>query len=101
MMASHKRGTIYIGVTTDLLTRAAQHKDGTGSRFTSQHRVKRLVYYQYFDHIEEAIAEEKRLKAWKRAWKIALVEEENPEWRDLYWDVNQPPPTKEYNSDMI
>lgn len=101
MTAKHKSGTIYIGVTNDLLTRIGQHKDGTGSNFTSRYNVNRLVYYQYFDNIEDAITEEKRLKAWRRSWKIALIEKENPNWRDLYWDINQPPTPKEYDPDMI
>jgi len=87
MTATYKRGTIYIGVTSDLPHRATQHRDGALPGFTKRHGVTRLVYFEPFDRIEAAIAREKQLKRWLRAWKIALIEGANPEWRDLWPEV--------------
>ena len=84
ILASKPYGTLYIGVTNDLLGRIESHKAGTGSKFTARYGVKRLVYYQPFGNIEEAIQREKTLKHWVRQWKINLVERENPHWVDLY-----------------
>ncbi|MCI5047425.1 MAG: GIY-YIG nuclease family protein [Aquisalinus sp.] len=90
ILAKHKNGALYIGVTNDIGRRVWEHREGRGSRHTSKYDINRLVYYQYFDDISDAIAEEKRLKAWRRSWKIALIEKGNPEWRDLYYDLNKP-----------
>jgi putative endonuclease len=84
ILASRIGGTLYIGVTNDLVRRVAQHKSKTAEGFTKQYDVDRLVYYESFDGIEQAIHREKRLKKWPRAWKIALIEKENPNWIDLY-----------------
>lgn len=84
MMASRKHGTLYIGVTSDLHGRAAQHRQGVMDGFTSQYGVKRLVWYERHDGVEAAIHREKRLKKYKREWKINLIERDNPEWDDLF-----------------
>ena len=89
ILASKRNGTLYIGVTSDLEGRIYQHKERSLPGFTSKYGVDRLVYCTEFDTIEDAIAEEKRLKNWKRSWKIALIEEHNPEWRDLYDELNR------------
>ena len=84
VLASQRNGTLYIGVTNDLLRRVHEHKTGAADGFTKRHGVKRLVHYEIADSIEAAIRREKTLKGWNRAWKLALIEEHNPEWRDLY-----------------
>lgn len=84
ILASRKHGTIYIGVTNDLIRRIYEHKNKFVPGFTAQYRVDKLVYYEIFDDPEAAIVREKRLKKWKRDWKIALIEEANPGWDDLY-----------------
>lgn len=84
IMASKKQGTLYVGVTNDVRKRAFEHKQGLGSKFTKQYGVNRLVYLESFDQIEFALQREKRMKRWKRAWKIELIERENPDWQDLY-----------------
>ncbi len=89
MLASRKRGTLYIGVTNDLARRVSEHRDGTASGFTRKYRVHRLVHAEEFDEIEDAIRREKAMKEWKRAWKIQLIEQDNPEWADLYDTLNR------------
>jgi putative endonuclease len=84
ILASRKHGTIYIGVTNDLIRRVYEHKNKFVSGFTAEYGVDKLVYYEIFDDPEAAIVREKRLKKWKRDWKIALIEESNPGWDDLY-----------------
>ena len=86
-MASKRYGTLYIGVTSDLVARVYEHKNDLVDGFTKKYAVHTLVYYLQFEDIEAAIVEEKRLKKWKREWKIKLVEESNPGWRDLYGDI--------------
>ena len=86
-MASRKNGTIYIGVTNDIARRAYEHREGLISGFTKRYDVKLLVHVEPFDDIRAAIQREKNLKKWPRVWKIALIEESNPEWRDLYGDL--------------
>ena len=83
MMASGRRGVLYIGVTSNLLGRAQQHRDGECAGFTRRHGCKSLVWFEPHDDIEAAIHREKLIKRWRRAWKIALVETHNPEWADL------------------
>jgi putative endonuclease len=83
ILASRRHGTLYIGVTNSLRKRLEQHRNGDGSEFVKAYRVYRLVYVESYDRAEEAIAREKQLKRWKRDWKIALIERENLEWRDL------------------
>ena len=87
ILASKRNGTLYIGVTSDLLRRTDQHLRGTTGSFTSKYSVKKLVYFEATDSIEEAIYREKQLKHWNRAWKIELIEKENPEWLDLTDDL--------------
>ena len=86
-MTNHVRGVLYIGVTADLATRAAQHRDGTGSGFCRKYNLRRLVLAERHDSIDDAIRREKMLKAWNRAWKIELIEAANPTWRDLWEDL--------------
>ena len=83
LMASGRHGTLYIGVTNDITRRVFEHKDGTIKGFTCRYGCKLLVYYEAFDDIRNAIAREKAIKAWKRDWKIKLIEVENPFWDDL------------------
>ena len=83
ILASRKHGTLYIGVTNDLGRRLFEHREGTGSKFTREYRVHRLVHAEEFQDIREAIAREKAMKEWKRAWKVQLIESGNPEWNDL------------------
>jgi putative endonuclease len=84
ILASRIGGTLYIGVTNDLIRRVFEHKSKFVRGFTKRYDVVRLVYYEQFDDIEQAILREKRLKHWNRAWKIRLIEEKNPNWTDLY-----------------
>jgi putative endonuclease len=84
IMASRKHGTLYVGVTSDLLNRGAQHRAGEIDGFTRRYGVKRLVWYEWHDGIEAAIHREKRLKKFSREWKINLIERDNPDWNDLY-----------------
>jgi putative endonuclease len=89
ILASRIGGTLYIGVTNDLIRRVAEHKLKVAESFTKDHDVARLVYFENFDQIEQAIHREKRLKKWTRAWKIALIEKDNPNWNDLYPAIAQ------------
>ncbi len=84
IMTNGTSGTLYIGVTADIAARTTQHRDGKGSEFCKRHGLKRLVYVEHHDRIEDAIRREKMLKAWKRDWKLDLIEKTNPEWTDLY-----------------
>jgi putative endonuclease len=87
ILASRIGGTLYIGVTNDLVRRIGQHKLKIAESFTKKHEVTRLVYFEIFDQIEHAIRREKRLKKWPRAWKISLIEKQNPDWIDLYPEI--------------
>jgi putative endonuclease len=84
ILASRIGGTLYIGVTNDLIRRVGEHRLELAEGFTKKHDVHRLVYFEQFDDIENAIRREKRLKKWPRAWKISLIEKDNPNWIDLY-----------------
>ena len=84
ILASKKHGTRYCGVTSDLPRRIWGQREGITGGFTSQYGVKRLVWYEEFPWVIDAIKREKAIKSWPRAWKIALIEKENPNWRDLY-----------------
>lgn len=86
ILASECYGTLYVGVTSDLVQRVWQHREGLAEGFTKKYRIKRLVWFETHDEIVSAIWREKQLKKWKRAWKVALIQEANPEWRDLYED---------------
>ena len=83
MLASGRNGTLYIGVTSKLDQRMLQHRNWSGRSFTGKYQVSRLVWLEPHDSIEAAIVREKQLKKWNRAWKIELIEKENPNWDDL------------------
>jgi putative endonuclease len=91
LMASQRNGTLYLGVTSNLLQRIAQHREGTLGGFTAAHSVKLLVWYEPHATMESAILREKRVKAWRRAWKLDLIETGNPDWRDLATDFGFEP----------
>lgn len=84
ILASRANGTLYIGVTSDLYGRMAEHKQGLIEGFTKKYAVTRLVYYEMHETMEGAIRREKRLKKWNRSWKLRIIEEVNPEWLDLF-----------------
>jgi putative endonuclease len=90
ILASKIGGTLYIGVTNDLVRRVYEHKQGLVEGFTRKYEVYRLVYFEQHSDIEAAIRREKRLKKWNRAWKIRLIEEANPKWVDLYPSIASP-----------
>ncbi|MBF0465441.1 MAG: GIY-YIG nuclease family protein [Nitrospirae bacterium] len=83
IMASHKNGTLYTGVTSDLLKRVYEHKSDIVDGFTKKYKVHTLVYYETMNDITVAIEREKQIKRWKRLWKINLIAENNPDWKDI------------------
>ncbi|MCC3860017.1 GIY-YIG nuclease family protein [Pseudemcibacter aquimaris] len=87
IMASKRNGTLYVGVTSDLVKRVFQHKEGTFKGYSKTYGTDMLVYYEQAENMEVAIVREKRMKDWKRLWKIRLIEEMNPDWKDLYYDI--------------
>ena len=87
ILASKRNGTLYIGVANDLKRRTDQHKQNIVEGFTKEHMIHVLVWFESTENIESAITKEKQLKKWNRAWKIRLIEEKNPEWRDLYFEL--------------
>ena len=87
LLANGMRGTLYADVTSDLVQRVWQHQNDLADGFTMQHGVHILVWYELHEMMESAITREKAIKAWKRAWKIELIESSNPDWRDLYADI--------------
>ena len=87
ILASKKNGTLYIGVTNNLLKRVYEHRNDFVDGFTQKYGVHNLVYYEVYSDICDAIIREKRMKKWKRQWKIELFEKSNPQWRDLYSDI--------------
>ena len=87
MLASKRNGTLYVGVTSDLVQRIWQHKNDLVRGFTERHGVHTLVWYERHETMESAITREKQIKWWQRAWKIGLIERDNPGWRDLYEDI--------------
>ena len=87
VLTNKKNGALYTGVTNDLGKRIVQHRSGTGSLFTAKYKLGLLVYAQEFGDPVSAIAAEKAFKKWRRAWKVALIERDNPEWRDLLEDA--------------
>ncbi len=87
ILASKRNGTLYVGATSDLYGRMTEHRDGLIPGFTRRYGVKTLVYFEEHDDVEESIRREKRIKRWRRAWKIALIEDGNPGWRDLWLDL--------------
>ncbi len=84
ILAKHRYGTLYVGVTSELLERMAQHVSGLFQGFTKTYGIRQLVYCEMHDDMDAAIKREKLLKRWHRAWKYRLIEQMNPEWRDLY-----------------
>ena len=87
ILASRPNGTLYIGVTSNLVQRVWQHRNDLVDGFTRQYRVHRLVWYEPHPSMEAAITRERRLKKWRRAWKINLIQHANPSWRDLYPEI--------------
>jgi putative endonuclease len=87
ILASERNGTLYIGVTSDLVKRVWEHRDDLVAGFTQKYRVHDLVWFEQHTTMESAILREKAIKAWKRAWKIELIERSNASWRDLYPDL--------------
>ena len=101
ILASQRNGTLYVGVTNDLVRRVSEHRQDLIPGFTSRHGVRTLVWFDVHRDIDVAIAHEKRLKRWRRDWKIALIEAANPQWLDL-WDPlvkpSEPGPLSDFNS---
>jgi putative endonuclease len=89
LMASKRNGTLYVGVTNDLVRRVYEHREGQADGFTKKYAVKILVYFEAFEGVREAIQRERNLKHWRRAWKIDLIERGNPQWKDLYDTITQ------------
>ncbi len=87
ILASKRNGTLYIGITNDLIRRIGEHKSKLIEGFSKKYNVDRLVFFEIYNDVSEAITREKRLKKWNRHWKIKLIEEMNPEWNDLYDDL--------------
>lgn len=90
ILASRIGGTLYIGITNDLIRRIHEHRTGVVEGFTERYGVHRLVYFEQYNDVEMAIRREKRLKKWNRAWKIRLIEGSNPNWVDLYPQIASP-----------
>ena len=87
ILCSKRNGTLYTGITSDLVKRIYEHKQGLIEGFTKDYSVHNLVWYEIHDSAESAITREKQIKKWKRAWKLELIESENPKWIDLYEDI--------------
>lgn len=87
ILSSDKNGTLYIGITNNLKRRIYEHKQQTVAGFTKKYEIHHLVYYEVFENIELAISREKQLKKWNRIWKIRLIKEKNPIWKDLYKEI--------------
>ena len=88
MLANQKNGTIYKGMTSNLIKRIWEHREANGSQFTSAYNIKKLVWYKQCGNWEDAVKWEKKLRWYKRQWKINLIEEINPEWNDLWLQIN-------------
>ena len=95
ILASQRNGTLYTGVTNNLLGRVYQHKNKKIEGFTKKYNVNKLVYYEECGDVNAAIQREKQLKKWKRNWKLRIIEEFNPEWEDLYYKLTGFPPSRE------
>ena len=87
ILTNKQNGTLYIGVTRDLLGRIWQHKNDINKGFTQKHKIHTLVYYEEHAYIEDAITKEKQIKKWNRDWKLRLIEKTNPKWKDLYEEI--------------
>ena len=90
IVASRKHGTLYTGVTNDLVRRTSEHREGLIPGFSKTHGCRHLVWFEVHEDINEAIVREKRVKKWLRQWKDALIEADNPYWRDLWWEIIGP-----------
>ena len=90
ILASRRNGTLYVGVTNDLVRRAQEHREGLVPGFTKRYRVKLLVWMELHHDINTAILREKRIKRWHRKWKLELIEAQNPQWRDLWPELTAP-----------
>ena len=84
MLASQRNGTLYVGVTSDIVKRVWEHREGVVEGFTKKHNVKRLVWFEVHENVIAAITREEQIKRWNRSWKVKLIQAENPDWRDLY-----------------
>lgn len=91
LLASKRNGTLYVGVTSDLISRVHLHRNGLLPGFTRDHGVRQLVWFEQHATMEEAILREKRIKKWNRGWKLDLIERDNPRWRDLAEDIGFEP----------
>jgi len=87
IMASRFNGTLYTGITSNLVRRVYEHRNGLIEGFTKQYNLKNLVYYEIYEEPQKAIEREKHIKGWKRDWKIKLIEKKNPHWKDLYGEI--------------
>ena len=87
ILASKRNGTLYTGVTSDLVKRVYEHKNGLVDGFTKKYRIHHLVYFELHEDMNAAISREKQIKKWNRAWKLELIEINNPEWKDRYEDI--------------
>jgi putative endonuclease len=90
ILASRPGGAIYVGVTNDLVRRVYEHKSGAVKGHTERYDIDRLVYFEVYDDVSNALQREKNIKHWSRAWKTELIAKENPSWRDLYEDIAGP-----------
>ena len=88
IITNKKEGVLYIGITSNLKRRVSEHKNKTIKGFSSRYNLDKLVYYEVYNHIDDALAREKSMKAWKRSWKIKRIIGLNPEWKDLYYELN-------------
>lgn len=89
IMTNYERTTLYVGVTSNLFNRVYEHKNGIGADFTKRYRLTDMVYFEFHEYIEDAIKKEKQLKKWKRVWKNELIESINPEWKDLFVQIEE------------
>ena len=87
ILFNQRNGTLYVGVTADLVKRVYEHKHHIFKGFTEKYNIDKLAYYEIHQDINEAIRREKQLKAWKRSWKLELIEQNNPDWKDLYHEI--------------
>ncbi|MBI2831278.1 MAG: GIY-YIG nuclease family protein [Chloroflexi bacterium] len=87
ILASRRNGTLYTGITNNLVRRVWEHKNDFVKGFTEKYKVHTLVYYEQCESVESAIQREKQLKVWHRSWKLRIIEEKNPEWKDLYSEI--------------
>jgi putative endonuclease len=95
LLASGNNGTLYTGVTSDLIGRVWQHRTHAAEGFSSRYHVTRLVWYEQHSTMESAILREKRIKKWNRSWKVRLITETNPSWRDLWPDITGQEPGRD------